>query len=578
MRRVVLLVVALVALVAVPIGPARAHEGNYPIVLIPGWHGNASTFDEMIPKLQAQGLTVIDFDSTKAGTQAMGYAPTASGQHIPYIAGKIVEEKIKAALTANGYNAATQKIDIVAHSMGGLVSRFLIEKPGADVDYWSSTTGWYGDGVADVDTNWASRVDDLIMLGTPNHGTWQGWVPGTIGGFGNWNASGGDMFTGSKFLSLMGYAEKAGEYYTTIGGDPWYLQWLQWDYNGDGVKHGFDGVVPAESPFLTGSNQFLTGFHHGELVTADQPLDIVIQELGYTSTQTGTGAANLAGQATLKLEYADIVKDHDGGTTDEFRFDVYVDPDGNNDGYQYVSQIQYDRDAPFTQNWGNSGPGTAVINLPGTSPRMDVKLDVWESDPFGAREAVSTAVFTDVMLSDDLDGQDYYQTTAADSKGGTNTFRVSLNGATSDPGDTRLVTFGFDKALVQDELEVSGKGEMQFTLHAGRDGYAGEFYRGSPTDGSHYSRYANEWVDIGVHAKNNGVVESETVWKGRMLNSVTWRFDGTMYDDDGGWSSRDSGGMYYATGAVSGLATGRTNYTGTALSAWDIYFYVIAEG
>lgn len=578
MRRFLLLATALIAMVTLPIGPAKAHEANYPIVLIPGWHGNASTFDEMIPKLQAQGLTVIDFDSAKAGVQAMGYAPTAAGQHIPYIAGKVVEEKIKTALTANGYNAATQKIDIVAHSMGGLVSRFLVEKPGADVDYWSSTTGWYGDGVADVDTNWASRVDDLIMLGTPNHGTWQGWVPGTIGGFGNWNASGGDMFTNSKFLTLMGYAEKAGEYYTTVGGDPWYLQWLQYDYNADGVTHGFDGVVPAESPFLTGANQFLTGFHHGELVTADQPLDIVIQELGYTSTQTGVGAANLAGQANLKLEYANIVQDHDGGTTDEFRFDVYVDPDGNNDGYQYVSQILYDRDAPFTQNWGNAGPGTAVVNLPGTSPRMDVKIDVWESDPFGAREAVSTVVFKDVMLSDDLDGMDYYSATAADAKGGTNTFRVSLNGATSDPGDTRLVTFGFDKALVQDELEPTGNGEMQFTLHAGRDGYAGEYYRGSPIDGSHYSRTANTWVDIGAHAKNNGVVESETVWSGRMLNSATWRFDGTMYDDDGGWSSRDSGGMYYATGTVSALGTGRTNYTGTSLAAWDIYFYVSTQG
>ena len=578
MRRLALVVSALVALAVAPIGPAQAHEGNYPIVLIPGWHGAASTFDEMIPKLQAQGLTVIDFDSAKAGVQAMGYAPTAAGQHIPYVAGKVVEEKIKAALTANGFNAATQKIDIVAHSMGGLVSRFLIEKPGADVDYWSSTTGWYGDGVADVDSNWATRVDDLIMLGTPNHGTWQGWVPGTLGGFGNWNATGGDMFTNSKFLQLMGYSEKAGEYYTTIGGDPWYLQWLQYDYNGDGIKHGFDGVVPAESPFLTGANQFLTGFHHGELVTADQPLDIVIQELGYTSTQTGIGAANLAGQATLKLEYVNIVQDHDGGTTDEFRFDVYVDPNGNNDGYQYVSQIMYDRDAPFNQNWGNAGPGTAVINLPGNSPRLDVKIDVWESDSFGARESVSTVVFKDLMLSDDLDGMDYYKATAADAKGGTNTFRVSLNGATSDPGDTRLVTFGLDKALVQDELEPSGKGEMQFTLHAGRDGYAGEFYRGSPTDGSHYSRYANEWIDIGTHAKNNGVVESETVWKGRMLNSATWRFDGTIYDDDGGWSSRDSGGMYYATGGVGALATGRTNYTGTSQAAWDIYFYVLAEG
>lgn len=580
MRKVVLLVAALLAaclaaVVPTPL-PAAAHTANYPIVLIPGWHGAASTFNEMIPKLQAQGLTVLDFDTATPGTQAMGYAPTAAGQHISYVAGKVVEEKIQAALAANGY-AATQNIDIVAHSMGGLVSRFLIEQPGADVDYWSTTSGWYGDGVADVRTDWASRVDDLIMLGTPNHGTWQGWVPGTLGGFGNWNATGGDMAPNSKFLTRMGYAEKAGEYYKTIGGDPWYLQWLQYDYNGDGVNHGFDGVVPAESPFLTGSDQTLVGFHHGELVTADQPLDLVIQHLGYASSQTGIGQANLAGSASAKIELANIVQDHDGGTTDEFRFDVYADINGNNDGYTYLNTINYDRDAPFNQNWGNSGPASASINLPGTSPRMDIKLEVWESDPFGAREYVSTVYFTDLMLSDDLDGQDYYTATAADSKGGTNTFRLSINGATSRVGETRLVTFGFDKAYIQNTLEPCCNTEAQFTLHAGRDGYAGTFYRGSPEDGSHYSRGGNTWVNIGTDAKTNGVIESETVWRGRMLKSATWRFDAEFFDDDGGWSSRDSGGMYYATGNVGSMAAGRTNYTGTAHTAWDVYFYTVAE-
>jgi hypothetical protein len=575
-RRFLVLLGLLMAALPTVAAPVAAHEGNYPIVLIPGWHGSAATFDEMIPKLQAQGLTVLDFDSTKAGVQAMGYAPTASGQHISYIAGKVVQPKIQAALSAAGY-PANQKIDIVAHSMGGLVSRFLLEKPGADVDYWSSSTGWYGDGVADVATDWKARVDDLVMLGTPNHGTWEGWVPGTIGGFGNWNATGGDMAPNSKFLTLMGYSEPAGEYYSAIGGDPWYLQWLQYDYNGDGIKHGFDGVVPAESPFLTGANNLMAGVHHGELVTADAPLDMVIQELGYTSTQTGVGSAHLAGQATVKLEYAQIVQDHDFGTTDEFRFDVYADLDGNSDGYTYINTISYDRDAPFTQNWGNAGPGSAVINLPGTSPRMDIRLDVWESDP-GGREQVSTVYFRDMMLSDDLDGMDYYSATAADSKGGTNTFRLSLNGATSDPGDTRMVTLGFDKAYIKNTLEPWGNAEAQFDLHAGRDGYAGTFYRGSPADGSHYSRGTNTWVTLGVDAKNNGVVESKVVWSGRMLNSATWRIDATYFDDDGGWSSRDSGGMYYATGNVGTQAAGRVNYTGTAQSAWNAYFYVTTDG
>lgn len=568
----------LVAAAALPL-QAQAHEANYPVVLIPGWHGQGAGFNEMIPKLQAQGITVLDFDTATAGVQAMSYAPTAAGQHIPYVAGKVVEEKIKAALTANGYDAATQKIDIVAHSMGGLVSRFLIEKPGADVDYWSSTTGWYGDGAADVDSGWASRVDDLVMLGTPNHGTWEGWVPGTIGGFGSWNATGGDMAPNSRFLTNMGYAERTGEYYTAIGGDPSYLRWLQFDYTGDGISHGFDGVVPAESPYVTGADFSISPVHHGELLTADHSLDLVIQALDYTSTQTGTGLANLAGTATLRLEYAQIVQDHDGGTTDEFRFDVYVDRDGNNDGYTYVSTIAHDQDGPFTRSWGNAGPLSAGINLPGTSPRMDVKLVVWESDTGGARESVSTVYFTDLMLSDDLDGQDYYTKTAPDAKGGTNTFRLSLNGATSDVSDTRLVTFGFDKAYIKDIIEPWGQSEAeaQFNLTAGRDGYTGTVYRGSPETSS-YSRQAGTYADIGTHAMDNGVVQSEVVFKGRMLNSTTWRFDAEYFDDDGGWSSRDSGGKYANTGLVSSLAAGRVNRSATSLGAWNLYWYTIVEG
>ena len=434
MRRPVLLLSALATLAATTLTPlvttASAHEGKYPIVLVHGWTGQGSSWNGMIPKLQAQGLTVLDFEPTVAGTQAMSYAPTA-GQHIPLLA-KTVQSKIQTALANNGY-AATQKVDIVAHSMGGLVSRFLVEQPGADVDYWSATSGWYGDGTADIRTDWAARVDDLIMLGTPNHGTWQAWVPGTIGIFGAWNASGGDMKPSSVFLQKMGYAEKAGEYYTAIGGDPAYGQFLKYDYTGDGIQHGFDGVVPAESPYVTGADMSYVSSNHGELLTQDAPLDLVIGALGYTSTQTGGGTRRLTGTAKIRLEYASIAADHDYGTTDENRFEVWVDKDGNNDGYTYLNTIAYDRDAPFTQNWGNAGPLSIGVTLPGTSAKMDVKLVAYEEDCCGAREAVSTTYFTDITLSDDLDGQDYYQRTSTDDEGGTNTFRVSLNGVSSNP-------------------------------------------------------------------------------------------------------------------------------------------------
>ncbi len=431
-RRPVLLLSALLALAAgllqPLVTPASAGEARYPVVLVHGWTGNGGSFSAMAGKLKAQGFTVLDFDTAATGTQALSYTPQ-SGQHIPAIA-KQVQDKIQSALVANGY-AATQKVDVVAHSMGGLVTRFLVEHPGADVDTFDST-GWHGDGVADIRSDWASRIDDLVMLGTPNHGTWEGWVPGTIGLFGAWNASGGDMRPGSTFLTRTGASMPAGEHYASIGGDPTYGQFLKYDYTGDGVKHGFDGVVPAESPAVSGATFDLVGSNHGELLTQDAPLDLVIGKLGYTSTQTGSGTRRLTGTATVRLEYASIAADHDPGSTDENRFEVYVDKDGGNNSYTLLSTIAYDRDAPFAQNWGNAGPLSAGIALPGTSGVVDVKVVAYESDPTG-RDAIATTVYPNLTLSDDKDGQDYYSASAPDAQGGTDTIRISLNGVTSDP-------------------------------------------------------------------------------------------------------------------------------------------------
>ena len=69
--------------------------------------------------------------------------------------------------------------------------------------------------------------------------------------------------------------------------------------------------------------------------------------------------------------------------------------------------------------------------LPGTSPRLDVRIDLTEADPWG-RQVIATAVFRDVMLSDDLDGMDYYEAVVPLSGNRRDVFRISLNGATSD--------------------------------------------------------------------------------------------------------------------------------------------------
>ena len=389
-QRLALAVVVLTVVLVAPGGAARA-AGPVPVVLIPGWHGEPAAFDRMIPALEAAGLTVLDFDPSRPGRQAMAYAPTGDGQHIPDLAAQVVRPAIDAALTRAGYPPGAA-VDVVGYSMGGLVARYLIEKAG-----------------------WASRVNTLVMLGTPNHGTIAAWVPGTVGGFGRWNATGGDMRPGSPFLRSMGTSEPPGERYVAVGGAP---PWLPIRY---------DGLVPSESPFLSGDEHYLVPAHHGALPRDPQAVGIVVTALGYRPADLPPGGGgNLGGEATVRLEYAEIAGDHDRWTDDENRFAVSVDPDGGGDGFVPLGEIAYKRDAPFTQNWGDRGPTAGPIRLPGTSPRLDIRIDVSEADPWG-RQVIASAVFRDVMLSDDLDGMDYYEAVVPVGVG-RDVFRVSLNG------------------------------------------------------------------------------------------------------------------------------------------------------
>ncbi|HKY77156.1 MAG TPA: alpha/beta fold hydrolase [Acidimicrobiia bacterium] len=393
-RRVALAMAVLTALFFAPVVSARAAL-PVPVVLIPGWHGDPASFDQMIPALQRAGLSVLDFDPARPGPQAMAYAPTANGQHIPDVATGVVAPTIEAALARAGYPAGSA-FDVVGYSMGGLVARYLVEKAG-----------------------WASRVGTVVMLGTPNHGTIAAWVPGTIGGFGRWNATGGDMRPGSPFLRSLGAAEPAGERYVAIGGAP---PWLPFRY---------DGLVPSESPYVTGDEHYLVPAHHGGLPRDPRAVAVIASSLGYEAPDLPPdGSANLTGSATIRLEYAEIADDHDRWTDDENRFAISIDPDGGGDNFVPLGEIAYERDAPFTQHWGDSGPSVGPLTLPGTSPRIDVRIDVTEKDPW-ARQVVATAVFRDVMLSDDLDGMDYYEAVVPLPGNRRDVFRISLNGASS---------------------------------------------------------------------------------------------------------------------------------------------------
>lgn len=107
-----------------------------PLLLVHGFASSSRTWDIMIPFLEADGYVLDENLFT------VDLSPKGFGNIKGY--GQAVCNKINEIRIETG----SSKVDIVAHSMGGLASRWCIQKLGSDKD-----------------------VDKLIMLGTPNHGS-----------------------------------------------------------------------------------------------------------------------------------------------------------------------------------------------------------------------------------------------------------------------------------------------------------------------------------------------------------------------------------------------------------------------
>ena len=486
---------------------ASTASADTPVVMIPGWHGDGAIFKKMIPVLESQGMNVIDFDSSRAGTQAISYDASVypGNLDIPALADQ-VEEMIKAKTTPGS------TINIVAHSMGGLISRYLIEKGPSDPN---------------IDDNWAARVDTLMMLGTPNHGTWEAYVGQLSPLFGDWATSAAQMTPGSSFLDSLGYSVPSGEHYVTVGGDPWYLP-------------GFDGVVPTNSPQLTGSDHYVINGHHGELATLPNAIDLVLETLGYTPANKGEGLP-LVGNAFIRLEYFKMVGDHEWGT-EEYYMDVYVDMDGGNNNYQLISTLNYNRDGPFTYNPGNSGPNTGIFALPGTSSRIDVKIVLREDN-----DMINTFWYRDVMFSEDVDGVDYYSDTAADPQGGNNEIRISVNGMTSDIGQTVDVKVVPTMIRVDYDGDDFSQGENYIHSSIGKTGYEITYSEWTYWNGE------DTYYIYDTYAQGSG--SDAVLYSGRMIKTDQLHVQFQLWDDDGGWSSDDlltTMNAYYIAGNAAG--------------------------
>jgi triacylglycerol lipase len=124
-----------------PAGPAdgtrlarkRPRPAHTPILFVHGWNASASTWTTMIGRFKKDGWTSAELASFSYNT-SQSNATTAA----------IIQTKVDSILTATG----APRVEIVTHSMGALSARYYVRNLS-------------GDG----------KVDALVSLGGPNHGT-----------------------------------------------------------------------------------------------------------------------------------------------------------------------------------------------------------------------------------------------------------------------------------------------------------------------------------------------------------------------------------------------------------------------
>jgi triacylglycerol lipase len=154
-RRLATLVASIAVCIAAA-APASASAQD-PILFVHGYVESASLWNTMIGKFEKDGYP-------KSYLSAYSYNTSQSN--------KVDAEEVKSRVETLLKNTGATKVDIIAHSMGSLNSRWYIKFLGGE-----------------------TKVDDWVSLGGPNHGT----------EFANacFSTSCVEMRIGSKFLSEL---------------------------------------------------------------------------------------------------------------------------------------------------------------------------------------------------------------------------------------------------------------------------------------------------------------------------------------------------------------------------------------
>ncbi|HEX5983573.1 MAG TPA: alpha/beta fold hydrolase [Solirubrobacterales bacterium] len=129
-----------------------------PILFVHGWSGSASNWNTMIAEFEADGYPSSHLSAYSYNTSQSNKTSAETE----------VKPRVESLLEATG----AEKVDIVAHSMGSLNSRWYVKFLGGE-----------------------AKVDEWVSLGGPNHGTSTAyWC---------FSTACSEMRPGSKFLAEL---------------------------------------------------------------------------------------------------------------------------------------------------------------------------------------------------------------------------------------------------------------------------------------------------------------------------------------------------------------------------------------
>jgi len=202
-----------------------------PVMLVHGFTGDASTWQTLDGWLQNKKYTTVRKEYY-AGNNSIPAQALELHNNIRLELDKYQTNNIKDG-----------KVDVIAHSMGGLITR-----------YYTNHTQYY-----------TGQVRKLIMVGTPNHGC--SWSDLQLGRLQSWiigkhESAAEQLYENNPFIKQLNYGESIG---THLNPDMQYA--VAYSYSSDPKFFGGDVVVAATSAVLNGVQSFQVngGVHSGAI-------------------------------------------------------------------------------------------------------------------------------------------------------------------------------------------------------------------------------------------------------------------------------------------------------------------------